>query len=442
MRGTPDQSATGDSRRILTPSGLNRIARDLLEGEFPAVWVEGELSNVARPASGHLYFVLKDDRAQVRCAMFKPRSTQLRFRPAEGTKVLARGRISLYEARGEYQLIVEHLEEAGEGALRRAFEELKARLAAEGLFDAAAKRPLPRLPHRIGVITSATGAAIRDVLSVLGRRFPLVEVDILAVPVQGVEAPPTIVAALAAAGNARRHDVLLLTRGGGSLEDLMAFNDERVARAIRASPIPVVSAIGHEVDFTIADFAADERAPTPSAAAEMLVPDAVSVLANLDRDAERLRRLVRDRVAALAQRTDHALGRLTAQRPDTRLAQARQRLALLRRMLAQPPRILIERLRLRMTHDDSRMREALPRGLERGRTRLEAAGRTLHAVSPLATLERGYSILLAVPSGTVVRSVRAVSAGDRVDARLADGTLGLRVDETLANTTGKEQDGH
>src|SRR5690606_28867392 len=254
MPTPPARSApTGE---ILSPSQLNTLARDLLEGSFPLVWVEGELSGVARPASGHLYFCLKDARAQVRCAMFKPKSTWLKFAPREGMQVLALGRVTLYEARGEYQMVLDHMEEAGEGALRRAFEELKARLQAEGLFDEARKRPLPAYVRRLAVITSPTGAAVRDVLSVLGRRFGLVEVDVLPTQVQGATAAAQIVQMLRKAAASGRYDVVLLARGGGSLEDLWAFNDEALARAIAASPVPVVSAIGHETDFSLSDFAA------------------------------------------------------------------------------------------------------------------------------------------------------------------------------------------
>ncbi|MCY7312945.1 MAG: exodeoxyribonuclease VII large subunit, partial [Pseudoxanthomonas sp.] len=242
---------------VLTPTQLNTLARDLLESSFPLVWVEAELGNVTRPASGHLYFTLKDARAQVKCAMFKPKSQWLKFVPREGLRVLGRGRLTLYEARGDYQLVLDHLEEAGEGALRRAYEELKAKLAAEGLFDQARKRPLPAYPRRLGVITSPSGAAVRDVLSVLARRFPLLEVEILPVQVQGATAAAQITAMLARAAGSGRYDALLLTRGGGSLEDLWAFNDEHLARAIAASPVPVVSAVGHETDFSLADFSAD-----------------------------------------------------------------------------------------------------------------------------------------------------------------------------------------
>ena len=253
-----NDQATGE---ILSPSQLNTLARDLLEGAFPLVWVEGELSGVSRPASGHLYFGLKDARAQVRCAMFKPKSTWLKFAPREGVKVLARGRLTLYEARGDYQLVLDHMEEAGEGALRRAYEELKSRLEAEGLFDAARKRPLPAYVRRLAVITSPSGAAVRDVLSVLARRFPLVEAEVLPVLVQGATAAAQITAMLARAARSGRYDAILLARGGGSLEDLWAFNDEALARAIAASAVPVVSAVGHETDFSLSDFAADLRAP-------------------------------------------------------------------------------------------------------------------------------------------------------------------------------------
>ncbi|NZA25415.1 exodeoxyribonuclease VII large subunit, partial [Luteimonas sp. SJ-92] len=305
-------AATGE---ILTPSQLNTLARSLLEDAFPLVLVEGELGNVSRPASGHLYFTLKDARAQVRCAMFRPKSQWLRFQPREGLKVLARGRLTLYEARGDYQLILDSLEEAGEGALRRAFEALKAKLQAEGLFDASRKRPLPPYVRRLGVVTSPSGAAVRDVLSVLARRFPLLEVEILPVPVQGEGAAAQIVAMLRRAAACGRYDALLLTRGGGSLEDLQAFNDEALARAVAASPVPVVAAVGHETDFSLAEFAADLRAPTPSAAAELLVPDSGELLARLRTLQRRVAALGLHRLQQAAQRTDRAALRLQALRP-------------------------------------------------------------------------------------------------------------------------------
>lgn len=429
MSQTP--AAPSAEREIFSPSSLVRQARELLEGHFPLLWIEGELSNFSRPASGHMYFSLKDAQAQVRCAMFKPKSSYLRFKPADGMRVLARARVGLYEARGEFQLIVEHLEEAGEGALLRAFEQLKARLAAEGLFDAARKRALPALPQRIGVITSPTGAAIRDVLSVIARRFPLVEIEIMPVPVQGREAPAAIAAMVAAASQARRHDVLLLTRGGGSLEDLWAFNDEILARAIHASAIPVVSAIGHEVDFTIADFVADLRAPTPSAAAELLVPDAVDLLRRATHQRDRLIQLRRHQSHRLAQQVDHAYARLRAQHPYRRLRAGGDRLAqLYARLRAQHPSAGLARRVADVRGSQQRLRAAVSRRLESNRLRLSELARALNAVSPLATLQRGYAILIDIDSGHVVRSQAQVTSGTLLTARVADGEFTVRVQES------------
>ncbi|MBS0591592.1 MAG: exodeoxyribonuclease VII large subunit [Proteobacteria bacterium] len=432
---------TAPQRDIFSPSQLVRLARDLLEDTFPLIWVEGEVSNFSRPASGHCYFSLKDAHAQIRCAMFKNRAMLLRFKPGDGTRVLARARVSLYEARGEFQLIVEHLEEAGEGALLRAFEQLKTRLAAEGLFEAARKRALPALPRRIGVITSATGAAIRDVLSVLARRFPLTCVDILPVPVQGKEAPPAIIAALNAASKAQRHDVILLTRGGGSLEDLWAFNDEGVARAIRACAIPVVSAIGHEVDFTIADFAADLRAPTPSAAAELIVPDATTILRALQREETRLDHALQRRLHNAAQRLDHTATRLRAQHPRLRLQRGDERLAQLHaRLQAQHPATRLATRRERLASLQLRLRAAIDRHQDRRTQQLGELARTLHAVSPLATLQRGYAILLDHDSGAVLRNVAQARKATQLHARLVDGEIALRHIGRPRRTPGSARD--
>src|SRR5580692_2394539 len=289
MEAAPE-SAARVGRDIYSVSRLNREVRVLLERGFGTLWVEAEISNFSRPGSGHWYFSLKDANAQVRCAMFRQRNIQCAFTARDGQKVLVRARIGLYEPRGEFQLIVDHMEDAGLGALKRQFEELSARLAAEGLFAAERKRLLPGIPKRIGIITSPTGAAVRDILHVLARRFPAVAILIYPVPVQGAQAAAEIVAALQAAGRRNECDVLILARGGGSLEDLWAFNDERLARAIVASRIPVITGIGHEIDFTIADFAADVRAPTPSAAAELVVPDAEEWLGAFVRLGARLRR--------------------------------------------------------------------------------------------------------------------------------------------------------
>lgn len=440
-----------ESRHILTPSSLNRLVRDLLGDALPQVWIEGELSNVAKPASGHLYFTLKDSGAQVRCAMFKMKASALRFRPADGMQVLLRAKVGLYEPRGEFQLVAEYMEPAGEGALQREFEQLKARLDAEGLFDPARKRALPAYARRIGVITSATGAAVRDVLSVLARRWPLADVEVLPVPVQGREAPPAIVAMLRKASASARYDVLLLTRGGGSLEDLWAFNEETVARAIHASAVPVVSAVGHEIDFSIADFIADLRAPTPSAAAELLVPDAVAVNRHLQQLQQRLATLQQRQLQAHSQRLDHLLARLQAQRPQARLARDGERLQHLRhrlmvvlreqnqqrrtrlervhaRLLSRHPGAQLPLLRRRLAEQDQRLHRAIAQILERHRTALRHAGHALQSISPLATLERGYAIVFDA-DGIVLRSVKNVVPGTPLRARLADGELPVRVSE-------------
>ncbi|MBD9368747.1 exodeoxyribonuclease VII large subunit [Xanthomonas sp. XNM01] len=441
----PEQNA------VLSPSQLNTLARDLLESAFPLIWVEGELGNVTRPASGHLYFNLKDARAQVRCAMFKPKSQWLKFAPREGLRVLARGRLTLYEARGDYQLVLDHMEEAGEGALRRAFEALKAKLAAEGLFDEDRKRTLPAYVRRVAVITSPTGAAVRDVLSVLARRWPLVDVEILPSLVQGDTAAAQITDLLQRAARSGRYDVVVLARGGGSLEDLWAFNDERLARTIAASPVPVVSAIGHETDFTLADFAADLRAPTPSVAAELLVPERRDLGARLRALQARMDSLQRGRLRQAMQRADRAALRLQAQGPQARLRLLRQRQdALLRRLQTQirghlqrrlartaqagavlrahAPGRRLAQLAARLQRLQARPQVAIAQTLRRDALRLRALARSLEAVSPLATVARGYSILDRIGDGRLLQSVTQARPGDLVRARLRDGELDLRVE--------------
>jgi len=438
-----------DQDHILTPSQLNTLARDLLEGAFPLVLVEGEIGNLSRPGSGHLYFTLKDARAQVRCALFKPKSQWLKFVPREGLKVLARGRLTLYEARGDYQLVCDSLEDAGEGALRRAFEELKAKLAAEGLFDAGRKRPLPAFVRRLAVITSPSGAVIRDIVSVLRRRFPLIEVDLLPVPVQGEGAATQIRTMLQRAQDSGRYDTLLLARGGGSLEDLWAFNDEALARAIAASQVPVVSAIGHETDFSLSDFAADLRAPTPSAAAELLVPDAATLSARLNGLHRQLLGLHANAMRQRMQRADRAFLRLQAQRPQARLDALVQRARQAQARLANAMQRHLERERAALRHADAILRATHPqRRLQQARMRLGALrsrpqallaqrlqqealhlrglARSLHAISPLATVARGYSIL-SRDDGTLVRSVAQTGSGDALRARLSDGEIDLIV---------------
>lgn len=460
--GTQQAAPTADGE-ILTPSALNRMVRGLLSDALPLVWVEGEISNLARPASGHVYFTLKDERAQIRCALFKQHGRKLTFRPADGDKVLVRARVGLYEARGEYQLIAEHMEEAGEGALRRQFEELKARLEAEGLFADSLKRTLPVWPRRIGAITSASGAAIRDVLNVLRRRLPLAEVDVLPVPVQGDTAPDRVVAMLQGANAAGRYDVLLVTRGGGSLEDLAAFNDENVARAIRASAIPVMSAVGHEVDFTIADFVADKRAPTPSAAAELLVPDSGEVQQQLQNRERRLTRHMQQQTQGLDQRVDHLEARLRASGPVSQLTRRRERLnatqqrlrqraqydmerrhdrlrALHGRLRAQHPQAALTRQRRRLEELAQRLQTGIQQHTRQQRQRLEHDVRALRAVSPLDTLKRGYTILRD-DDGNVIRSAATVPRGHRMTATLADGSMQLqRTDEPAPSSASRDDD--
>ena len=433
------------AREVYTVSRLNREARAVVEHGFPALWIEGELSNLSRPSSGHLYFSLKDEDAQVRCAMFRLSAQRVLFAPKDGMKVLARARVTLYEARGEFQLQVEHLEEAGEGALRRAFEVLKSRLAAEGLFDQAKKRSLPALPRRIGLLTSPAGAAVRDVLHVLERRFPAIPVLIYPIPVQGGEAAPRIAHMLRLASRRADCDVLILTRGGGSLEDLWAFNEEIVARAIRACPIPVVSAVGHEIDVTIADFAADLRAPTPSAAAELVVPDAQAWLRQLNALSGQLRRQGQRIVAHSRERWRWLCGRLTQQHPRAQLRQRAQRLDELTLRLGSAQTRLVERQRTRYERAAlrlasaspaarvarlletcatcaRRLRERMQRRLDRERAALVAAARALQAISPLATLARGYAIV-SDEGCKVLRDVAQVADGEQISARLARGRL-------------------
>ena len=448
----PDLAASRPERDVYSVSRLNREVRVLLERGFGSLWLEAEISNFARPSSGHWYFSLKDAAAQVRCAMFRQRNMLAAFAPRDGQKVLVRARIGLYEPRGEYQLIVDHMEDAGLGALKRQFEELAARLAAEGLFATERKRPLPALPRRIGVITSPTGAAIRDILHVLSRRFPGVGVLIYPVPVQGAQAAAEITAALVLAGTRRECDVLIVARGGGSLEDLWAFNDEGLARAIVASPIPVVSGVGHEIDFTIADFAADVRAPTPSAAAEIVVPDHLEWLKTLRSASSRLHQALRRRLGDARERLRWLAGRAALVNPAARLSQQMQRLDDIELRLARAWRqSLSDRrswlmecrgrlwqnspvLRLRegrARHESLRARLAAAelQTLRMARERLMPLARTLAAVSPLATLDRGYAIV-GRAGGGILRNAADAPPGTLIEARLAHGTLRARVEDS------------
>lgn len=433
-------------RDVYTVSRLNREVRILLEQGMPMLWVEGEISNLARPSSGHWYFSLKDRDAQVRCAMFRQRTLGLRFSPRDGLAVIARARVGLYEPRGDYQLIIEQLEEAGAGALQREFEKLRDRLDREGLFAAARKRPLPRLPRRIGIVTSPTGAAIRDILQVLGRRFRAIPVVIYPTAVQGVQAVPELLAALECAARRAECDVLIVARGGGSLEDLWAFNDERVARALAAMPMPVVTGIGHEVDFTIADFVADLRAPTPSGAAEQVVPDAREWLAGLGQLAQRLRLAATRHLREQARVVDALAHRLRRVHPAMRIAAGMQRLDELEQRLRQALRLALGRHALALQALESRLARRAPSarlrefGLEElalrkrlehamssrlaaAAARLAVARSALSAVSPLATLDRGYAIVTRLRDGRLVADAATVAAGDEIEARLGRGRL-------------------
>ncbi len=435
---------------VLSVSDLNQSARRLLEERFNLVWIRGEISNFARPRSGHWYFTLKDDAAQVRCAMFVNRNRLCRMQPSDGGEVLLRGRVSLYENRGEFQVIVEHMEAAGEGALRAAYEALKARLTAEGLFAEERKRALPAYPRHLAVVSSPSGAALRDVLSVIRRRFPLLEVTLLPVSVQGVEAEPQILDALNRVP-ALAPDLVLLTRGGGSLEDLFTFNSEAVARAIARCPVPTVSAVGHETDFTIADFAADLRAPTPSAAAELITPDAAALNQDLSRWRQRLMaassnrlellrhrhaalrsRLVspRDRLLQLMQRTDDLETRLRLGLGNS-LERARIHFASLQQgLMRQRPEPRIAALTAAVAALQGRAERRMAAQLTQNADRLSALARTLEAVSPLQALARGFAIVTGTGTDTAgaITNAAAVEAGDSIQVNFHDGALHARVE--------------
>ena len=435
--------------RALTVSELNHQARHLLESSFMQVWVEGELSGFSRPSSGHWYFSLKDQKCQIRCAMFRGANQRIRTLPREGDQIRIRGKVTLYENRGDFQIIVEHLEPAGLGALQQAFEALKARLQGEGLFDPARKKPIPATPRHIGVVTSPTGAAIHDILTVLKRRCPAIPVTLYPTAVQGQAATADIVQAI---DRAQRHglaDVLIIGRGGGSLEDLWCFNEEAVARAIAACPIPTVSAVGHEVDVTIADFVADLRAPTPSAAAEKISPDQQDWLRRLTEQQGRLGQSAR----RLLQRLDNQLGHLSArlrdprrellekaQRMDelelrlnkairNRLDQQKQKTDyLLQRMSAQSPRRTLKTASEQTQQLEERLTLAARHLLRQKDERLQHIAQTLHVVSPLATLGRGYAIVRD-DQGRIVRKAGDLETGDQITARLGRGSVSAQVTE-------------
>jgi exodeoxyribonuclease VII large subunit len=437
-------------KRILTVTQLTALVRGVLEDNFECVWVEGEVSNLAMPGSGHIYFTIKDSGAQLRCVMFRSSAKAMKFKPRDGMGMIVRGRLTVYEQRGEYQLVVEYMEPRGVGALQLAFIQLKERLAKEGLFDEAHKKPVPSLPQRIGVVTSATGAAIHDILNVLNRRFANVEVLLYPVKVQGEGAAEEIAAAVRDFNRYREVDVLIVGRGGGSLEDLWAFNEEAVARAIFASEIPVISAVGHEVDFTIADFVADMRAPTPSSAAELVVKSKAEIAAELDSLRHRLGQVMKRRMTGLDGRLNALtqglkdpsmlLGHL-AQRMDDLgerfrfawrggVARKRDRLAAIGNHLRlMSPALQLERNREQVALLADRGLYAMRRNLDQAGEAVAVMGGKLNALSPLNTLARGYAIATMEPEGAVVKRSSQLETGDLLTVRFHIGSAECRVEK-------------
>lgn len=443
-----NQSPTAPPRRVYAVHELSQLLRGLLEDSLPRVWVEGELSNLRSP-SGHWYFSLKDEQSQLRCAMFRGNNIHVRPRPNDGDQVLIRGRVTLYEPRGDLQLIVEHMEPAGEGALRRAFDELKAKLAAEGLFDESAKRALPELPTAIGLITSATGAALQDMLSTLERRYRLAPVYLLPVPVQGEAAAPAISEALRLLPERAPVDVIILARGGGSLEDLWAFNEEIVARAIRDCQVPVISGIGHEIDYTIADFAADLRAPTPTGAAERVAPDQNRLLDQLQEQVQKLSGGVRRSIATTRQHQESLAARLSRQSPQRKAQSDMQRLDdstlrlqralqqrittsatklghLQRSLLGHHPQHKIGLTRQALDAAGDRIKRAATRKLRDQGLQLGSLQTQLRNLSPLATLARGYAVVRNA-QGQPLRNASESAVGDELRVQLSQGELAATV---------------
>lgn len=437
-----------NGKDVLSVSQLNRQIKRLIEQNYSAMWIEGEIANFAQPSSGHWYFTLTDEKAQVRCAMFRSRNQRLRFQPEPGQKVLIKANASLYEGRGEYQLIVEGMQLSGDGALMLAFEQLKKKLDAEGLFSEQQKKALPDVPSHIAVITSATGAAVHDVLTVLERRFPSILISLIPVTVQGNTAPNDIVNAIGLANRAAKTleippEVILLTRGGGSMEDLWAFNDEKVARAIHTSALPLVSAIGHEVDFTIADFVADVRAATPSAAAEMLSPDQQEWFNKLIAIEHRLENQISDKIVTEQQQLDwlssqliHPGRKITLQQNDVTALQQRLLLAIQRtiersvadvhiaqsQLMHHHPRFKLQTLKLKLQQQQQTLKLKMDAILVTCKSELSKTSKVLSTVSPLATLERGYSVTTD-QHGSVLRNAQTVTIGSTIKTRLAKGHL-------------------
>ncbi len=442
---------TERQRDIFTVSRLNMEVRSALEGSFPLLWISGEISNLSMPRSGHLYFSLKDSQAQVRAALFRNKRNYLRFVPEDGMQVIVRARVTLYEPRGDYQLIVEQMEMAGEGALRQQVEQLRQKLDAEGLFEAAAKRSIPSLPVSVGVMTSASGAALHDVISVMQRRSPMTRLIIYPVTVQGAEAAAEMTRMVKLIAKRNECDLLIVTRGGGSFEDLMPFNDEQLVRAIGQLPMPVISAVGHEVDTSLCDYVADQRAPTPSAAAELACPDQRVLLQQLLQLRQRQSAAVSRTLMRLSQTIDYISRRLAVHHPgrklqqiESNLRQQRHRLELLvkgqlqyvdrrlvglrQRLLLQAPGRRLEQAREQLERQQALLQKGITRQLVALRQRLVSATTPLHLLSPLATLDRGYSITFN-QLHLAVRDANTLSKGDRLSLKFASGEAECRVEK-------------
>ena len=449
-------SAAESHRKLQTHSvsSLNKEIKQLFADHLSSVRVEGEISNLARPTSGHIYFTLKDSKAQVRCAMFKGQQKRLLFTPKNGDQIIVKAQVSLFESRGDYQLIIDSMEESGEGALRHAFEILKNRLSNEGLFDSSHKKPIPSLPNRIGIITSATGAALHDILTVLGRRFPAIPIIVYPTIVQGATAHIEIARAINAADEHDECDILLLARGGGSLEDLRGFNEELVARAIFRCTIPIITGIGHEIDFTIADFVADYRAPTPSVAAETATPDQAEWISRIKIMETRLSQRILAYTTKYFQEISWLQQRLQQAHPGKRLQSHAQRIddlelrfkqsmvTQLNQLSAQSstqtaklyqfnPLHQLKSFRNQLAYSSGRLKVGINRILEKQRQSLSQLTHTLDTVSPLATLSRGYAIVTFSGNKEIIRSHNCVNISDTIETKLAKGRLICRVENTF-----------
>ena len=441
-----------DEQSVISVSELNKKAKSLLEKGIPKLWIEGEISNLAKPASGHMYFSLKDEMSQIRCAWFKQRQLQNTLNIANGSKMLALGKIGLYEPRGEYQFIVEKMEIAGEGDLKRKYEDLKKKLSAEGIFSEENKSELPNLPKKIGVITSPSGAAVQDILTVLNRRFPIIPIIIFPVAVQGEQAAPQIQNALEKANFRADCDLLILARGGGSLEDLWAFNEEIVARAIFDSEIPIISAIGHETDVTISDFTADLRAPTPSGAAELAVPDQHDWIKSIDNISEKINTIITQQINSKSQLSDWINKRLSQSSPMMTVKRQIEKSNNLQKMLSSSilqnlsrqeknihqlksnlnevsPRLKIHTQLSRIKELNQKITSCSDHLLEGLNNRIKLASKTLNSVSPLRTLDRGYAIARDAKTKNVIMSADNIEIENDIEVKLAKGEIKVTVIE-------------